>query len=234
MKNFQHWEKKFAFLLIFFFAAIIIFPQNRFLLNPKERNAFKKANQYFISGRNFFKKQNYKRASQYFNMCIVQVPYYADAYYFLSRIEYLSGNYTDALKYIEKAKEDFGEFSQIITNTQLEQMKHAREVGGSLQFQNMIPDIIKIPAHYYFVHGNIFLKTEKFNEAYIQFLKTREINPGHGGSLNNLATIHFMAKEYEEAYKFIREAQKMNVKTNRKLWKEIREALKKSTDTGKK
>ncbi|MEN8153973.1 MAG: tetratricopeptide repeat protein [Acidobacteriota bacterium] len=225
--------------LMFSIASTAGFTQERFLLNNKERFAFKKASQSLENGKKYFEKKKHEEALKYFNKCINQIPYYAEAYYYKSRIDYRSGNYTRALNLIEQAKKNYKKFSEVLTATQMHQINHMRnrrEEDPVLKratsyinpdiYEDMIPSVtVNIPANYYYIHGNIYFKTKKYNEAYLQFLKTREINPRHGRALNNLATIHFMSKDYKGAHKFIREAQSMNLKTNKKLREDIWRAL---------
>ncbi len=99
------------------------------------------------------------------------------------------------------------------------------------RLKNQIPEVMKTPANYYFVHGNIYRKLKKYTESYEQYLKAVEIDPGHGEALNNLATLSFMAKKFKEALYFINQAEIKKLKINKKLKEAIENSLKNNRKT---
>jgi len=68
-----------------------------------------------------------------------------------------------------------------------------------------------------FVHGNILFKMKRFQDAHGQYLKALEADATHIGAYNNLVNMHYMAKDYEGAMKFIEAAEANGVEVNPKL-----------------
>ncbi|MEN8153971.1 MAG: tetratricopeptide repeat protein [Acidobacteriota bacterium] len=258
-----------TFLLAMFIFCMTGFSQERFLMNSKERFAFKKATQYFTEGKILFDKENYKKSLKFFNKCLKQFPSHSDALFYKSQIQYKSGEFPEALGSIESAKKNFEKFAAIKTNTQLEYFANLRERKSKLEsdlidlksrlantnttssniksplestidsltndlslinerLKNQVPEVMKTPANYFYVHGNINIKFKKFSEAYDQFIKAVEADPEHGEALNNLATISYMAKKYKEALQFINMAESKKLKINEKLKEAIVNSLKKN------
>ncbi len=85
-----------------------------------------------------------------------------------------------------------------------------------------------IPADYFYIHGNIFFKQKKFQEAHEQYQRAVEIDPGHGNAYNNLANLYYMANEYQKALDCLNLAEKNGVKINPEFKKAILKGLKKS------
>jgi pentatricopeptide repeat protein len=80
-----------------------------------------------------------------------------------------------------------------------------------------LPDVLKTPADYYYFHGNILFKLNKFQEANDQYLEAIRIEPTHASAYNNLINLYFMGKNYEIALQFINQAEANGVKLNQKL-----------------
>lgn len=252
--------------------ATTILSQERYLMNSKERFAFKKATQFFANGKSLFDKKEYEKSLKYFSKCIKQLPIHADAYFYTSQIQYISEKYPEALKSIENAKDYFKKFADIKTNTQLEYFDQLRDEKQKIEtdlidlkaklantkptstsnktalesaidaasnnlsliqerLKSQIPEVMKTPANYYYVHGNILIKQKKYDESYVQFIKAVETDPGHGEALNNLATLNFMAKRFKEALYFINQAEIKKLKINKKLKEAIEDSLKNNRKT---
>jgi tetratricopeptide (TPR) repeat protein len=90
-----------------------------------------------------------------------------------------------------------------------------------------LPEGLNIPADYSFVHGNILFKMKRFQDAHGQYLKALEADATHIGAYNNLVNMHYMAKDYEGAMKFIEAAEANGVEVNPKLKEAVLKATKK-------
>jgi len=88
-----------------------------------------------------------------------------------------------------------------------------------------IPPVLEIPADYYYFHGNVCFKLKKFEEAGDQYLKAINIEPQHVSAYNNLISLYYMAKNYEQALKYIHQAEASGVKLNPELKKAVLKAL---------
>ncbi|MFQ6069173.1 MAG: tetratricopeptide repeat protein [Candidatus Aminicenantales bacterium] len=85
----------------------------------------------------------------------------------------------------------------------------------------------ELPANYFYHHGNILIRQNKFQEAFNQYQEAIRIDPKHGNAYNNLANIYFLAKNYEKAWECLKKAQEYGAKVNSKFKEAVREALKK-------
>lgn len=88
-----------------------------------------------------------------------------------------------------------------------------------------LPQTDQIPADYYYIHGNIFFKLKKIQEAYGEYLQAIEIDPTHGNAYNNLANLYYMAKQYQKALECLNQAEASGVKINTEFKKAILKAL---------
>lgn len=88
-----------------------------------------------------------------------------------------------------------------------------------------LPQVEQIPADYYYIHGNIFFKLKKIQEAYGEYLQAIEIDPKHGNAYNNLANLYYMAKQYQKALECLNQAEASGVKINTEFKKAILKAL---------
>ncbi len=88
-----------------------------------------------------------------------------------------------------------------------------------------IPNIEGLPAEYHYVHGNIFFKLKKFQEAHKQYLETIKIDPRHGNALNNLSNLYFMVKKYDKAKEFMDRAEANGVTVSEKFKSVLMKAL---------
>jgi len=88
-----------------------------------------------------------------------------------------------------------------------------------------IPPVESIPSDYFYFHGNIFFKLKRYQEAHVQYLEAVKVNPQHGNAYNNLASLHFMAKQYQEALNYLDQAEASGAKVNPEFKKAILKAL---------
>jgi len=93
------------------------------------------------------------------------------------------------------------------------------------QLQNPIPMVMETPVQYFYIHGNILFRQKDFQGAAIQYLETIKRNPRHEFAYNNLASIFFMAKQYEKARDYLLQAEANGVAINPKFKQAIEEKL---------
>jgi tetratricopeptide (TPR) repeat protein len=80
-----------------------------------------------------------------------------------------------------------------------------------------LPALLKMPADYFYFHGNILFKLKKYEAADDQYLEAIKADPSHTNAFNNLINLHYMAKDYEGALKFLNQAEVNGVKINPSL-----------------
>ncbi len=88
----------------------------------------------------------------------------------------------------------------------------------------------KIPADFFYIHGNIFFKIKEFNRSYKEYLKTIEINPKHGNTYINLANLNYMGRRYKQALVYLEKAENYGAEINHNFKKTVLEALNKQAE----
>jgi pentatricopeptide repeat protein len=94
-----------------------------------------------------------------------------------------------------------------------------------MQLQNPIPQTMEIPAGYRYIHGNVLFKRKDLQGAVNQYLETIRLEPAHEFAYNNLASIYFMAKQYEKALEYLRRAEANGVKINPAFKKDLEDRV---------
>jgi len=92
-----------------------------------------------------------------------------------------------------------------------------------------LPDVLVIPGDYYYIHGNILFKLQKFQEAHDRYLEAIKLDAKHPGAYNNLINLCYMAKNYDEALKYVNQAEANGVPLNPKLKEAVLKAAGKSS-----
>jgi tetratricopeptide (TPR) repeat protein len=90
-----------------------------------------------------------------------------------------------------------------------------------------IPDEAKMPADYYYHHGNILFKLKRYGDAFSQYSEAVKTDPCHINSLSNLANLKFMARKYQDALSCLEKAEKCGGKVNPKFKEALIKAMKK-------
>lgn len=135
-----------------------------------------------------------------------------------SRLENELANYRDQLA---RATTDEGrEKIQALINSTQNQLSIV-----NMRLNEPLPDVLIIPADYYYIHGNILFKLQKFEEAHGQYLEAIKIEPRHPSAYNNLINLCYMAKDYEGALKFVNRAEANGVQLNPKLKEAVLKAV---------
>ena len=88
-----------------------------------------------------------------------------------------------------------------------------------------LPPVKQTPADYFYLHGNIFFRLKKYQEAYAQYLEAIKINPQHANAYNNLSNLYYMGKQYQKALDCLNKAEANGAKINPELKKAILKAL---------
>lgn len=83
----------------------------------------------------------------------------------------------------------------------------------------------QMPADYFYLHGNIFFKMKKYQEAHDQYVEVLKIDPQHKNATNNLINIYFMAKQYQKAKELLEGAESKGVEINPKLKEAVLKAV---------
>lgn len=87
-------------------------------------------------------------------------------------------------------------------------------------------EIDELPANYFYHHGNILIRQNKFKEAYEQYQEAIRIDPKHGNAYNNLANLYFLSKQYEKAWDCLEKAEAYGATVNPKFKEAVQKALK--------
>jgi len=88
------------------------------------------------------------------------------------------------------------------------------------------PDLGReIPAEYFFIHGNILLRTQKYPEAAAQYDEALKRKPDYGDAANNLASLYYSARQYDKALAVVEKAEKNGATVNPELKKAIQNDL---------
>jgi pentatricopeptide repeat protein len=90
-----------------------------------------------------------------------------------------------------------------------------------------IPPVLHTPGDYFYIHGNIFFKLKRYQDAHDQYVETIERDPKHGNAYNNLINLYFMAKDYQKALDYLKKAEANSVQINPELKKAVQKAVEK-------
>jgi len=93
------------------------------------------------------------------------------------------------------------------------------------QLVKPVPQTMAMPAGYHFIHGNILLKLKRPADAAAEYQETVRLDPDHGNAYNNLASIYFVAGQYQKALDFLNQAEAKGVKVNPAFKKDVEERL---------
>ncbi len=86
-------------------------------------------------------------------------------------------------------------------------------------------ETLTVPGDYYYIHGNILFKMNKYQEAMDQYLKAIELEPRHGNAYNNIANLYFMSQQYGKALEYLEKAEANGAKVNAEFKKAVLKAL---------
>jgi len=89
-----------------------------------------------------------------------------------------------------------------------------------------LPEEKKVPADYYYLHGNIYFKQKKYQESLEQYIETLNQDSKHERAYNNIINLYFMAKHYQKALELVEQAEAAGVTINPKLKEAVKAAIK--------
>lgn len=233
------------------FVTTPSFAQEQFKMDENTFQQFTRAKRMFEKGKVFFLKKKFKKAEPALLNCVEFFPRYSQADYFLAQIYYDKQEYTTALKHMERAKKNYSFMGNLLVASQ---HKYLDQVRTELQERKrVLPEITTLSererakkdiadletrlsdpmpvlpnesASYYYLHGNIFMKLKKFNEAHAQYIEALRIDPTHGGAGNNLASLYYMIKKYDKALNYLNQAEANGAAINPDFKKALLKALK--------
>jgi tetratricopeptide (TPR) repeat protein len=219
----------------------------------KEISSFKAARKHHVRGEQYYADAKYKKAEKSFLKCIKLFPRYSSADYFLANISYDTGDLMKALARIENAEKNFKVMNTLLVETEKKYREDLRleaanirkdlrneryDASGSQRadMRKRLTSISKrlrrridsgrhLLPEYHYVHGNIHFKMKQFKKAYEQYLRTIGIKKDHAKAYNNLISLLFMVRKYQDAAAFIKQAEANNVQVNPKLKGAVLKAL---------
>lgn len=97
----------------------------------------------------------------------------------------------------------------------------------SSRLSEPLPEEKKVPDDYFYLHGNVFFKLKKYQEASDQYVEAIKRDPQHEKAYNNLINIYFMAKQYPKALELVEQAESAGVTINPRLKEAIQQAIRK-------
>lgn len=234
------------------------FAQERFRMEKEDFERFKPAKRMFQKGKQLFLDGKTDRAVKAFTDCLERFPRYSEADYYLARIYYDKGLYDKASAHIEKARANAAYMSNLLVSAQLEYFKLLRKEKEELERQRRnassprvierlnkeimavdsrlrepLPSTANLSAAYYYVHGNILSKLERYGAARDKYLEAVRLNPTSGNALLNLAATYFMLKDYTNALACLNRAETEVGQTHPDLKDAVLKAMK-APETGDK
>ena len=210
----------------------------------------------FEKGKKLFGEGKLLKARKEFQTVIERMKEHAEAHFFLSRISYQENKYDEALSHIQDAKDNYAFIAKMKINMHTNMLLELREIKESIleqlasygsasktnpavtrlhgklhtinsRLNEPIPKKEGIPAGYYYFHGNILAKLNKFQEAHDQYFEVIQINPQHGDAYNNLASLYYMVKKYAQALEYLKLAEENGAEVNPKFKEALENQLQK-------
>jgi tetratricopeptide (TPR) repeat protein len=195
------------------------------------------ADAYYLLAQIEYKKGSFEKALDDIQKAIANHEYIAQFYTFThqERLETLREQKRKAEEQILALQDELNKLAGMTgSDAEMQRARIRSEIqtkqSGIAQIDSQmhepVPDVLQIPADYYYMHGNIFFRMKQFQNAYEQWIKTIEIDPKHGNAYNNLANLYFMSKQYEQALKYLELAESSGAEVN----PEFKKALLKAVD----
>jgi tetratricopeptide (TPR) repeat protein len=90
----------------------------------------------------------------------------------------------------------------------------------------------KMPADYFYLHGNILFRLKKYQDAYFQYLEAVRIEPCYVDAYTNLANLNYIGRRYEEALAYLEKAEKCGSGVDEKFKRTVLKALGREGEKG--
>lgn len=204
------------FIFIFIFTADLYQGIGQEASNPEAqlKENYRQARAIFLKAKESFRQKSTDEAEAQFKHCTAVFPRYADAHYYLARIQYQRQDFMVALQAIQSAEIHFSFLKNLEISLAQNEIEAARIQDEKL----------KLYADYLYLHGNILFKTEQYEKAHRQYLETIRQNPLHAQAYNNLINLHYLLKNYPLAVEYLNQAEAAGVAVHTALKIEILKA----------
>lgn len=221
-------------LLVLLTGTTPTFGQEEPGITPDLLRSYQLAGQMFEKGKQLFSAEDFSSAKATLNQCVDIFPRFAEAHYYLARIYYKTGDLNRASVHIEKAKADAGFMANLLAAAQEDYFNRLQGEREKLQakltdafeqaevdqlkkniavIDNWLkeppPRVEKLAENYYYWHGNILLKLQKYDDAREQYLETVRLNPGHGDAYVGLAAVSVLLRQNEKALEYREKAESL-------------------------
>lgn len=201
--------------------------------NQDERMMIQKlkaSNGKLEQGEALFAKGNFDKAEKKFRECLNIFPKNANANYFLAQILLKKNDLEKALQSIETAETCFSELSKLYSFTHQEMLNKLREQKQDLEesIRRQEEDLSALMSRPRSEQTQASISSAQ--GAVNQYLETIKRDPSHEFAYNNLASIYFMAKQYDTALGFLQQAEANGVKVNPQFKKDLEDRLGKKNE----
>lgn len=185
---------------------------------------------HFYLSQIFYRKEDFPKALEHIEQAKVNFEFMNRMYIFAYE------DYTGKLR--EQRDECQARISQykdsLYTTTDEQQKMTLEQAIASLENEistidkrltEPLPQVEQVPADYNYIHGNIFFKLKKYQEAYGEYLQAVKTDPKYGNAYNNLANLYYMSKQYHKALDCLNQAEANGAEINTEFRKVILKAL---------
>lgn len=189
-------------------------------------------------GQIYYKRKSYKKALDYIELAKKHYDYIA-TFGVNSQLEYfaslreqkynLDREVVDMQQRLDR--KDFRGKGEVDSYPEIVELKtkiaHGKETLRRIDELLRAPQPVKagVPADYFYLHGNVFFKMKKYQEAYIQYLEAVKVEPCYVDAYKNLANLNFIGRRYNEALLYIEKAEKCGSEVDGNLKKIVLKAL---------
>ena len=203
------------------------------------------------TAREHIEVSDYARAEKILAGLVTGLPEWSEAHLLLAKSRYAQGRFAAALTAIEKAERTFDATAAVMVKVrdarkaQLTSQKDAQLTIVGANASAAAADAAKqtitmvdrelaaldaanttaMPAEYPFFHGNILLRLGRPAEAVDQYRASLAIDPAYGPAANNLASVYYEAKRYQDARDVIETLEAHGQSVNPELKRRVLEAL---------
>lgn len=219
------------FALSFLFQALGLFGfQQVGNLSETERRRFAadyiKAKKYHDEGRKFLEKGDLDKAQEKFLLSVGTSPDYAESHVGLGNVYMKKQMFDEAIDEYKKASEAYLRLEAYVARGILVKTGTNREndVFSRDLYRDLYNREFSVPPHVFLFLGGAYFRKGMLNEALEQFNKAIGLNPEYGEAHNNLAVVYFLKKEYKDAWRHLKIAQKLHAQVNPKFVEELKKA----------
>ncbi len=186
-------------------------------------NSFRRAKRIYYKGHVDFTKKKFSRSFKSFRKCVEVFPEFSEAWFYMSKIDYMEKRFDSALANIELAKKNHNFMFQLQMSGKTEYLRNIdgvkqAEAGNSIKSDKKdLRDGNAIPTDYFFHEGNIFMKLGKPGKAYEAYVNAIESNPENKYAYTNLLALLLRSNNGDKALEYLKKAELNNVILNPSL-----------------